>query len=429
MRTAGPARGPLSGELEVPGDKSIGHRALMLGAIAEGALRVKGLPDGQDVRSTRRVLEGLGADVRDEGKDVLVRGKGIERPFRAASAPLDCGNSGTTMRLMMGLLAGQGFESALIGDESLSRRPMRRVAEPLSAMGARFELSEGSHAPVKVLGRRPLKAIKHRLALPSAQVKSALLLAGLWADGVTEIEDPFDSRDHTERMLSWLGPEVLRREGRVARVTPGPLRSDRELVVPGDPSSAAYFLAAAALVPGSAVTVRGVAVNPARIGFVETLREMGAPVAIEPEGGGRSEPAAALTVRHSGLRAVVVRAERVPALVDEIPLLAVVAARAEGETRIEGAGELRLKESDRLEGTADNLRRMGADARAEGDALIVRGPARLKGARVETLGDHRLAMAFTIAALTAEGDTTLSDAECAAVSYPGFYDALRRIGG
>ena len=419
---------PLRGEITVPGDKSIGHRALMLGALSAGELRIKGLPDGEDVRSTRRCLEALGVRIEGRAPDVVVKGRGTERPLRAAKTALDCGNSGTSMRLLMGVLSGQEFDSTLTGDASLSRRPMLRVAEPLAKMGARIETT-GGHAPVRVHGRRPLKKGRHRLAVGSAQVKSAILLAGLWADGPTTVEDPFGSRDHTERMLRWLGGDGrLKVDGTTVTLAPGPLRSDRELAVPGDPSSAAYFLAAALLVPGSEVTVRGVCLNPTRLGFVDVLREMGADVAIR-ESSREPEPVGDLTARHSPLRGVTVAAERIPSLVDEVPLLAVVAARAEGITRIKGAGELRHKESDRLEGTADGLRRLGVRARTEGDELVIEGPCAFKGAAIDTLEDHRLAMSFGVAALAAEGEVRLSDERCAAISYPSFFDDLRSLAG
>jgi len=299
------------------------------------------------------------------------------------------------------------------------------VAEPLRAMGAEISLSEGGRVPLRVRGRRPLKALRYRLPVPSAQVKSAILLAGLFADGETVVEDPFASRDHSERMLGWLGGEaVLSRRGEAAAVRPGRLKSGRALTVPGDPSSAAFFLAAAALVPGSSVTVRRVGLNPGRLGFLECLREIGADVDVADGGQNGGEPVGDLRAAHAPLKALRLSAQRVPALVDEIPLLAVVLSHAEGTSRLEGLGELRHKESDRLEGTAAALRAIGGDARVDGDALEIRGPARLKGGRVETLADHRLAMAFAVAALAAGGPVELSDAECAAISYPEFFSHL-----
>lgn len=422
-----PAAGPLRGEVFVPGDKSISHRALILGTLAEGSLWAVNLSDGADVASTRACLEALGGRF-ESGPDGALRvdGLGLDG-LKAPAAELDCGNSGTTMRLLMGVLAGQPFSSVLTGDASLSKRPMRRVSEPLSRMGARITLEDG-RAPVRIDGRRPLSGFAHRLEVPSAQVKSALLLAGLFADGETTIEDPFGTRDHTERMLSFLGADAKVGGGsRAARIRPGTLKSGKRMTVPGDPSSAAFFAAAAALVPGSELTLRRVLLNPSRVGFYEVLKEMGGRV--EPDHGGvhGREPVGDIAARASSLRGVRVPAERIPRLVDEVPLLAVLAARAEGESRFEGLGELRVKESDRLEGTRAMLEAFGADARVEGDALIVAGGAALKGARIETLGDHRLAMAASVAALAAEGETELSDADCVNISFPRFFEMLEGL--
>ena len=407
------ALGPLRGALEVPGDKSVAHRALILGALAEGRLVVRGLPSGQDVASTRRCLEALGVVIREQGAALVVEGRG-PGGLAAPAGPLDCGNSGSTMRFLMGVLSGHPFESVLTGDASLSRRPMERVAAPLRGMGAEIETTQG-HAPVTVRGRRPLKGLRYRLPVPSAQVKTAVLLAGLFAEGETSVEDPFGTRDHTERMLSFLG-------------RPGPLRSEKALSVPGDPSSAAFLAAAAVLVPGSEVIVRRVLLNPGRLGFFEALREMGGRVSWERGGQQAREEVGDITAAAGPLTPLRLAAERVPGLVDEAPLLAVLCACADGESRLEGLGELRLKESDRLEGTAAGLRALGADARADGDALVVRGPTLWRPGAVETWGDHRLAMAFAVAALAGAGPVELSDAACAAVSYPSFFDDLGRLG-
>lgn len=408
------ALGPLQGALEVPGDKSVAHRALILGALAEGRLVVRGLPPGQDVASTRRCLEALGVVIREQGAALVVEGMGAAG-LKAPSGPLDCGNSGSTMRFLMGVLSGHPFEAVLTGDASLSRRPMERVAAPLREMGAEISTEQG-HAPVTVRGRRPLKALRYRLPVPSAQVKTAVLLAGLFAEGETSVEDPFGTRDHTERMLAFLG-------------RPGPLRSEKALSVPGDPSSAAFLAAAAVLVPGSAVTVRRVLLNPGRLGFFEALREMGGRVSWERGGQQGREEVGDVTAAYGPLEPLRLAAERVPGLVDEAPLLAVLCACADGESRLEGLAELRLKESDRLEGTAAGLRALGADARADGDALVVRGPTAWRPGAVETWGDHRLAMAFSVAALAGAGPVELSDAACAAVSYPSFFEDLGRLGG
>lgn len=412
-RTVARARGPLRGPVRVPGDKSVGHRALLLGTLAEGTLSVRGLSAGEDVRSTRRCLAAMGGRFTESPGLVTVRGLGLGG-LQAPEAPLDCGNSGTTMRLLMGVLAGQRFAATLTGDASLSRRPMERVAAPLRLMGADIATTDG-HAPVTVRGRGPLKGLRYRLPVASAQVKSAVLLAGLYAEGETSVEDPFGTRDHTERMLAFLGH-------------PGPLRSDKALTVPGDPSSAAFFAAAAVLVPGSRLRVERVLLNAGRLGFFTALKEMGARVSWERGGVHGREEVGDVAAEHGPLKALRLPAERVPGLVDEVPLLAVLCAFADGESRLEGLGELRHKESDRLAATAAALTALGAEARVDGDALLVRGPARWTGGRVETLGDHRLAMAFAVAALAGAGPVELSDAACAAVSYPSFFADLEAAG-
>lgn len=428
MKLLSNAKQPLRGEVRVPGDKSIGHRALMLGALARGGLIIRNLPPGLDVRSTRSCLETLGARVIHSKDEIFIEGNTAHSPLRAPGRPLECGNSGTTLRLLAGMLSGWGFDSILTGDASLSARPMGRVAVPLREMGAEISLSAGDTAPMRLRGKRPLKALRHKLHVPSAQVKSALLLAALSGDGESVVEDPFSTRDHTERMLAWMKARIsVERE--TIRLNPGDLEGGRTLTVPADPSSAAFFLAAAVLVEGSDLTLPGVCVNPTRMGFVHVLREMGARVAevnAREEGG---EPVVDLRASFGGLRAVRVAAERIPSLIDEVPLLAVVASQAQGETRLAGLAELRHKESDRLSTTLAALRAMGVKARTEGEDLLIEGPGPLRGAAVETHADHRIAMAFAVAALAAQGETTLSDAECAAISYPGFFSDLERCAG
>ncbi len=423
-RDVAEARGPLRGEAKVPGDKSIGHRALILGSLTERGLRVRNLPRGLDVRSTRRCLGRLGVAISGDEDETEVLGDGIGFPWRSSGSTLDCGNSGTTMRLLMGVLAGMPVEVVLAGDPSLSRRPMRRVAEPLLRMGASIALDPAGCAPVRVAGRRPLRGVRYRLPVASAQVKSAVLLAGLLGEGETVVEDPFGTRDHTERMLRWLAPASIRTDGEVVTVRADALPGGHTVTLPGDLSSAAFFVGAAAIVPGSDVVLPGVGVNPTRGGFLDVLREWGARIDLENAREVAGEPVADLRARWAPLRGGTVPAGRIPRLVDEVPLLAVVAATAEGTTRLAGLAELRHKESDRIVGTAEGLRAMGAAVRVEGDDLVVEGPSRLRGARVETLGDHRLAMAFSVAALAARGTTTLSDARCAHVSYPGFFEDL-----
>lgn len=423
----GPTTRPLRGTARVPGDKSIAHRALLLGALAEEGLRIRNLPAGLDVRATRRCLERLGVEIvsRDGGLDV--RGNGLHRPRAVRSAILDCGNSGTTMRLLMGVVAALPIDAVLTGDGSLSRRPMGRVAEPLRAMGATIGLERDDLAPVRIGGRRPLKSLRYRLPVASAQVKSAILLAGLSATGETVVEDPFETRDHTERLLRWMAPGAIHADGASITVSPCALRGGRTLDLPGDLSSAAYLLAAATLVPGSEILVPAVGINPTRAGFVAVMREWGARIEVENVREEAGEPVADLRAVHAPLRSGPVAPGRVPALVDEVPLLAVVAATARGTARFSGVGELRRKESDRLVATAVGLAAMGAAVSIEGDDLVVRGPSRLRGAVVDTRGDHRLAMAFSVAALAVAGSTTLSDAGCVAVSYPSFFEDLERL--
>jgi len=435
MRSIRQAPKPLLGAVSVPGDKSISHRAIMLGALCEKGLRVRGLADGEDVKSTRRCLEALGIRIREENGETIINETGV-LPAKPVGR-LDCGNSGTTMRLLAGILAGQPFDSELCGDASLSRRPMGRVADPLNLMGARVSLSPADRPPLTVRGRRPLRSIHYRLPVPSAQVKSAVLLAGLFADGPSTVEDGFHTRDHTERMLRWLsdreepgdrGGAPLGR-GTVATVEPRPLKGGMTLVVPGDISSAAFFFAAAALVPGSRLTVRNVGLNPTRTGFLDALREMGGKVetfAIREEGG---EPVGDVTASYSPLSGMRLSPDRAPSLIDEAPLLAVLAACASGTTRLEGLGELRHKESDRLEGMAAGLGALGAKVEIQGDCLVIQGTGRLRGGAVKTLGDHRLAMAFATAGLAAEGGTSLDDEACVSISYPRFFETLEGLLG
>ncbi|MCM2323631.1 MAG: 3-phosphoshikimate 1-carboxyvinyltransferase [Oligoflexia bacterium] len=412
------------GVTRVPGDKSVSHRALIFGAISRGESRVTNLLASADVRSTRDCLERMGVVFREDRDGVRVIGKGL-RGLGAPARELDCGNSGTTMRVMMGLLAGQAFSSRLVGDESLSRRPMRRASEPLRSMGAEITLAKEQFAPVQIHGKR-LHSIDYELKVASAQVKTALLLAGLYADGETVLRGAVGSRDHTERMLPFFGVELEKSPGRLS------IRADQELsatdvVVPGDPSSAAFWLAAACLVPGGSVEVEGISLNPTRTGFLEVLRRMGARV---EEQVSVREPEPVGTVRvsaPSGLRGTVVRPEEVPSLIDEIPVLAVLATQAEGRTEIQGAEELRVKETDRIEAVAVNLRAMGVGLETFEGGLAVHGRQLLRAAPIRTFLDHRIAMAFSVAALVAEGVTEIDHPECVSISYPDFFETLERL--
>jgi len=424
-RTIGSATGPLRGAVVVPGDKSLSHRAVLFAALAEGRSHITGVLDSADVRSTLSAVAALGAGiaVRDSGSgglDVYVDGWGDRGPT-SPTAPIDCGNSGTTARLLMGVLAGWDVEATLVGDESLSKRPMARVTDPLSHMGARFESRGGGMLPVTVRGGglRPMAFVSD---IASAQVKSAVLLAGLRACGRTVVSEPMTSRDHTERLLPAFGVEVGTDEAACSAWVDGPcVPIACDVDVPGDPSSAAFLVAAGLLVPRSTVVVRYVCLNPTRTGAFEVLRRMGAKVSMSTEQVMAGEPVGTVTAEHGGaLRATVVSAEEVPSLVDEVPILAVVATAARGTTRFEGVSELRVKESDRLAAVAAGLRSLGADARSGPDWLEVDGPARLTGGRLDSLGDHRLAMSWAVAALVALAPVAIARFDAVDVSYPDF---------
>ena len=416
----------LVGHLVVPGDKSISHRAVLVGAVADGPTRVTGFGRSEDTESTISVVRALGVEVVDEDVDtLLVRGVGL-RGLRAPAAPLDCGNAGTLMRLLVGLLAGQEGRFEIVGDASLSARPMERIAEPLRRMGATVTTTDG-HAPLVVEGG-PLRAIDYELPVASAQVKSAVLLAGMLAEGATTVVEPIPTRDHTERMLGLAGARVTRRPTSVT-VEQASALDLPEVAVPGDISSAAPFLVAAAIVPGSSITVHGVGLNPRRIGLLDVLERMGAKIAIynrRPIGG---EPAGDVELRASDLVGATVEAGEVPALIDELPILAVAACHARGETVVSGAEELRTKESNRIEAVVEELRRVGAHIRATRDGFRIKGvPARLRGGVVDSRGDHRLAMLGAVVGVSSREGVELRGAESADVSFPGFFDVLEQVG-
>ena len=407
----------LRGDVPLPGDKSVSHRALMLGAIAEGMSRVRGLLVGADVRSTARCLRDLGVDI--DGDTVV--GKGLQG-LRGAGAPLYCGNSGTTMRLLAGLLAPREFESELSGDESLQGRPMDRVVEPLSRMGA-----NATWPPLRVGGRTPLRGIEYTTPVASAQVKSAILLAGLYADGVTTVIEPVPTRDHTERMLRAMGVDVRSDDGRVQVTRPERLRP-LDLQIPGDLSAASFWLVAGGLVPGSRLRMPHVGLNPTRTAFVELLRRIGFSINTRVSGEAAGEPVGSLEVATSAqLLPVHVDGRVAAGVIDELPALAVAATQLPGTSRIAGARELRVKESDRINAMAEGLTAMGADITPLDDGWEIRGPHQLEGARVRSYGDHRVAMALAVAGLIAGGDTHIEGAECVDISYPGFFDQLETL--
>ncbi len=415
----------LVGHLAVPGDKSISHRAVLIGAICEGETTISGFGRSSDTEATIAAVRALGVDVVDEGDDVLrVGGVGL-RGLRAREVPIDCANAGTLMRLLAGILAAQDGRFELVGDDSLSARPMERIAEPLRRMGANVETTEG-HAPLVVDGA-VLRAIDYELPVASAQVKSAVLLAGVQSEGRTTVVEPIATRDHTERLLERAGARVTRRPTSVSVERAETLRLE-EVEIPGDISSAAPFLVAAAIVPGSSLTVHGVGLNPRRTGLLDVLERMGARVAIYNRRSIGGEPAGDIEVSTSDLVGATISAHEVPALVDELPLLAVAASHARGETVVRGASELRAKETDRLEAIVEELRRIGGHVRATPDGFRVRGvPARLRGGVVDSRGDHRLAMVGAVAGVASRDGVELRGAEAAAVSFPGFYDVLEQI--
>jgi len=424
------AAGPLRGRVRVPGDKSISHRALILGALATGITRLTGLLEAEDVLNTAKALQALGVPIEKVGGEWRVTGRGVGG-LRQPQGPLDFGNSGTGTRLMLGALAGHDLTAQLIGDASLSRRPMRRVLEPLKQMGLDVA-DDRDRLPLTVRGTSKLIPIEYALPVPSAQVKSAILIAGLHAAGVTSVIETEPTRDHTERMLRHFGAEVhiIEERGKMRITVTGDAElRGRDVRVPGDPSSAAFLAAAAVLVPGSDITIEDVLINPRRIGFYETLCEMGADVeflACREEGG---EPIADIRVRASKLAGITVPASRAPSTIDEYPVLAVVAAFAAGETRMEGLAELKVKESDRLAATLAGLTANGVDAAAEGDTLIVRGAPKVAGGgMVATHLDHRIAMAFLIMGLASEKPVTVDDTAMIATSFPEFRNLMQSLG-
>jgi 3-phosphoshikimate 1-carboxyvinyltransferase len=420
----------LAGGIEVPGDKSISHRAALFGALAEGRTEITGFLEGEDCQSTLKAIRALGAGVTRKGPGhFLIDGAGLTG-LAEPDDIIDCGNSGTTARLLLGVLAGQPFWSMLTGDDSLRRRPMGRVADPLRRMGATVVGRErGARLPLAVCGTRPLKALHYSSPVASAQVKTAVLLAGLWADGPVTVEEPALSRDHTERMLASFGARLAAAPGRVS-LTPGGRLTGQPVAVPGDISSAAFFLVAGALLSEASVTVKNVGVNPTRTGVLDVLGAMGARIRRAPENvPGAAEPAADLSVSIAALRGIEIGGELIPRLIDEIPALAVAACAAQGVTRIRDAAELRVKESDRIAALAAQLGRMGAEISERPDGLEIRGGRRLRGAVLQSGGDHRMAMALIVAGLVAEGTTVIEDTACIATSFPGFLAALNGLAG
>lgn len=421
--------GSVSGRLTVPGDKSMSHRALMLGALAEGDTHISGFLAGEDCLATARALQGLGVHIeRPQDTQVLVHGVGAHG-LVAPQAPLDMGNAGTAMRLMMGLLAPQKFDSTLVGDASLMRRPMERVAVPLQMMGARIQTQQG-RPPVRIRGTPHLRAIHYSLPVASAQVKSAVLLAGLAASGRTQLTEPVPSRDHTERMLGAFGVR-LAHEGRTIAMEGGQTLRGTAVRVPADFSSAAFFLVAGCLAADRPLTLINIGVNPTRIGLIELLRRMGADIRLHPytvPGGPNPEPVADIEVHRSPLHGITVPEALIPGSIDEFPVFFIAAACASGETLVRGALELRVKESDRLAAMAAGLGQLGVEHQLLPDGLWIRGAEALTGGTIDSCGDHRVAMAFAVAALRARAPIEIQDVANVATSFPGFVGTARAAG-
>ena len=416
--------GPLRGSVQVPGDKSVSHRALLLGAIANGVTTIRGFLDSEDTHATRQVLQMLGITINDVKGALRVSGNGLHG-FQRPSGPLYFGNSGTSVRLMTGLLAGQAFDTVLTGDESLSKRPMRRVAEPLRLMNADVETSGTGTLPITVHGGRQLHGITYDLPVASAQLKSALLLAGLCASGRTCVREPAVTRDHTERMLRHFGCELEVSRGQVC------LNSQElsacDIDVPADISSAAFFMVAALITPGSDLVLRRTGINPTRDAVLEILTRMGADIELENRLELSGEPVADIRVRHSELTGITIPEALVPIAIDEFPALMVAAACAAGTTVLTGAAELRVKESDRIEAVAAGLRALGISVETYPDGMRVQG-GRFEGGEVDSCTDHRIAMAFSVAGLAAAGPVTIHDCRNVNTSFPGFVDLMRSAG-
>jgi 3-phosphoshikimate 1-carboxyvinyltransferase len=418
-----PARS-ISGSITLPGDKSISHRYAMIASIAQGDSRIRNYSTGADCHSTLDAMRALGVPVEESGTEVTIRGRGLDG-LRAPAADLDAGNSGSTIRMLSGILAAQTFPTRIGGDESLSRRPMARIIEPLSRMGANISAREGRFPPLEIRGTR-LRPIDYTLPVPSAQVKTCVLFAGLYAEGETIVREPVRSRDHTEIALREFGAD-LRVAAKTIALTGRPTLTGRDLVVPADLSSAAFFIVAALLAPGSRLTIRGVGLNPTRSRLLDFLAGMGAAIRITEVESRNGELAGELLVSSSRVRGGVIEKETTAALIDEIPVLAILGAASDEGLTIRDAAELRIKETDRISTIAENLHRMGVEAEELPDGLAIPGRQRFHAAELDSFGDHRIAMAFAIAALCADGESLIHGAEAASVSFPAFFETLRSL--
>ncbi len=413
------------GEITVPGDKSISHRSVMFGSIAKGTTEIHNFLEGADCLSTISCFRHMGIDIENKNGIVTVHGKGMHG-LTAPAETLDCGNSGTTTRLISGILAPQNFDVTLTGDESIQKRPMKRIIEPLSMMGADIKSVRGNDcAPLRICGK-PLAGIHYTSSVASAQVKSSLLLAGLYADGLTSVTEPQVSRNHTELMLKFFGAELESR-GTTVTIWPATELFGNRIDVPGDISSSVYFVAAGLILPNSEVLIKNVGINPTRAGLIKVCGAMGADLTLLNEDHGNAEPTADLLVRTSSLKGCVIEGDIIPTLIDELPTIAMMACFAEGTTVIRDAAELKVKESNRIAIMVENLRAMGADVEETDDGMIIHGGKPLHGAVVDSHKDHRIAMTFAIAALAADGETEILDADCVDISYPSFYKELKKL--
>jgi len=416
----------INGRINVPGDKSISHRAVMIGSLAEGVTHIQNFLMGEDCLNTLKAFRAMGvqAEVASDGT-VTIHGNGLDG-LREPEDILDIGNSGTSIRIMSGVLAGQPFYSVITGDSSIRRRPMGRITEPLKNMGAQiFGRVNGDLAPLTIIGGN-LKSIYYKSPVASAQLKSSILMAGLFADGYTRVAEPHQSRDHTERMLRFFGAEV-QSYGLIHQLKGLPRLKGKEIIVPGDISSAAYFLVAAAITPESEILVKDVGINPTRTGILEALTQMGANIQMENRKEVNGEPIADIRVYHSKLHGATFKGDIIVRMIDEIPLLAVAATQAEGETVIRDAKELRVKETDRIAAMTQELRKMDAEVEPLEDGMVISGNQKLRGAECESHGDHRIAMSVAVAALIADGDTVISDIDCVETSFPGFWELLDSV--
>lgn len=416
---------PFRGEITVPGDKSISHRAVMFGALAKGTTSITNFLKGADCLSTISCFEKMGIEIEQLPSEILIHGKGLHG-LNAPETILDAGNSGTTTRLLSGILAGQAFCTTLTGDASIQKRPMTRIITPLSQMGGKIEsLSDNGCAPLKITGH-PLKPIHYLSPVSSAQVKSCVLLAGMYADGITKVTEPYLSRNHSELMLRSFGADVIS-EGTTAAITGNPVLEGQKVIVPGDISSAAYFIAAGLLIPGSEILIKDVGINPTRDGILKVCADMGADIQLLNKREYGKEPVADILVKHSELKATVIEGALIPTLIDELPMLAVMAAFAQGTTVIRDAQELKVKESNRLDIIVQHLSAMGADIIPTEDGMEIHGGKPLKGAVLDSYMDHRIAMSFAVAGMAADGETEILNASCVDISYPEFYRDMAAI--